>query len=465
MRDSDQIFRKYDIRGRFPEHLSPEVILNIGRAIGSYFGQNKIIVIGRDVRLSSPLIRSLLSAGLMETGCNILDVGICTTPTIYFLAARNKEVNGGIMITASHNPIDYNGIKVCNEQGVAYHFKNFFSQIKETIEKVHFTTVSDLEYGQPTSLQGIDTSQYWKFQEKKFQPERELEIAVDIGNGTCYPILELLKLKKLKVHALHPEPDGHFPVMIPDPAQSSCLKYLQNKVVRENADIGVGFDADGDRVGFVDDRGKIVSPDQVIMLFGKFLLQKNPKSEFMIDIKTSRATFEYLTELGAKVRFTRVGHSWIHEALLKTGATFAGELSGHYYFGSDYYGFDDAIYSALRMLEIISSYEQPVSHVIHNLPCYPASEEIRIPCPEEIKTKVVSNLKNVLIEEAVRSITLDGVRAEFEDGWILVRKSGTEPVISIRAEGTSSQKLHYYQKYVKDLVTSEIEKEAEKTKK
>lgn len=465
MRDPDQIFRTYDIRGRFPEHLSPEVILNIGRAIGSYFGKNKIIAIGRDVRISSPLIRSLLSAGLMETGCNVLDVGICTTPTIYFLAARNKEVNGGIMITASHNPIDYNGIKVCDEQGVAFHFKNFFSQIKESIEQVHFRTVTDLEYGQPTSLQGINAFQYWKFQEKKFQPERGLKIAVDIGNGTCYPVIKLLKSKKLIVHALHPEPNGRFPVMIPDPAKSSCLKYLQSKVVREKVDIGVGFDADGDRVGFVDDQGKIIPPDQVIMLFGRFLLKKNPKAEILIDIKTSRATFEYLTELGANVRFTRVGHSYIHEALLKTGAIFAGELSGHYYFKPDYYGFDDAIYSALRMLEITSRYEQPISHVIQNLHYYPASEEIRIPCPEEIKTVVVSNLKNVLMEEAVRAITIDGVRAEFEDGWVLVRKSGTEPVISIRAEGTSSQKLLYYQKYVTDLVTSEIKKEAKKTKK
>ncbi|MFX0171553.1 MAG: phosphomannomutase/phosphoglucomutase [Candidatus Hodarchaeota archaeon] len=464
MQVPDQIFRTYDIRGKFPDPFSPEVVLNLGRAIGLFSGNNRIIAIGRDVRGSSPLITSLLSAGLMETGCNVLDVGICTTPTIYFLAARNKEINGGTMVTASHNPIDYNGIKVCNEKGVAFHFENFYSQIKETIKRNQLAILKDIEYGQPVSLKGIDASQYWEFQEQKFQPARILNIAVDIGNGTCYPIIKLLKKKKFNVHALHPEPNGKFPVMIPDPAKSSCLQYLQNKVIQEKLDIGIGFDADGDRVGFVDNKGEIISPDQVIMLYSKDLLQKRPNSEIMVDVKTSRATFEYLTMLGAKLRYTRVGHSWIHEGLLKTNAIFAGELSGHYYFGVNYYGFDDAIYSALRMLEILSSNDHPLSKIIQNLPKYPASEEIRVPCLEKVISTVVSNLKSLLIEEAQESIVLDGIRAEFNDGWILVRKSGTEPVISIRVEAENSNKLDYYQKYALELVDTEVRKAEKKVK-
>ncbi|MFX1539009.1 MAG: phosphomannomutase/phosphoglucomutase, partial [Promethearchaeota archaeon] len=402
--------------------------------------------------------------GLMEVGCNILDVGLCTTPTIYFLAVKNTVIDGGIMVTASHNPIDYNGIKVCDQNGVSYHINNLFTQIKEMVEENTMVIVKNTEYGQPVLLQNINTSQYWQFQKDHFLPKTSLNIVVEIGNGTCFPIIKLLKSKKMNTKALHSEPNGHFPVMIPDPATPSSLKFVQEAVIQDKLDIGIGFDADGDRVGFVDDQGVIISPDQVIMLFGEHLLQKYPKAEMMVDVKTSRATFEYLSEQGARVKFTRVGHSWIHEALLKSGAIFAGELSGHYYFGAEYYGFDDAIYSALRMLEIISSQEQNLSRVIQNLPKYPSTEELRISCPEEIISEVVSNLKDILKDEALNSITIDGIRAEFEDGWVLVRKSGTEPVISIRAEAITSQRLHYYEKYIRNLVNDKIEEVMKKTK-
>ncbi|MFX0210643.1 MAG: phosphomannomutase/phosphoglucomutase, partial [Candidatus Hodarchaeota archaeon] len=389
------LFRTYDIRGKFPAQFSSEMVLNIGRALGTFFGSEKTLVIGGDVRISSPIIRLILSAGLMEAGCNVLDVGVCTTPTIYFLAVRNPEIDGGIMITASHNPIDYNGIKVCDRNGVSYHIDNLFSLIKEMIEQNTMITVKNTEYGQPILLQNVSTSQYWQFQKDHFIPKTSLNIAVEIGNGTCYPIIELLKSKEINVQALHSEPNGHFPIMIPDPASPSSLRFVQEAVVRDKLDIGIGFDADGDRVGFVDDQGVIINPDQVIMLFGEQLLQKYPKAEIMVDVKTSRATFEYLSEHGAQVKFTRVGHSWIHEALLKSGAVFAGELSGHYYFGVNYYGFDDAIYSALRMLEIISNQEQNLSKIVRNLPQYPATEELRISCSEEIKSEVVANLKDI----------------------------------------------------------------------
>ncbi|UCE12925.1 MAG: phosphomannomutase/phosphoglucomutase [Candidatus Heimdallarchaeota archaeon] len=464
MRISEQLFRTYDIRGKFPEHFSSEIVLKIGRAFGTFLGPEKTIVIGSDVRISSPIIKSVLSAGLMEAGCNTLDVGVCTTPTIYFLAAKNAEIDGGVMITASHNPIDYNGIKVCDRNGVSFHIDNFFSQIKDMVVKNSFRTVKNTEYGQSLLFKGINTSQYWQFQKDCFYPQKMLKIAVEIGNGTCYPIIELLKSKNMDVQALHPEPDGRFPVMIPDPAKSSSLKFLQERVKQENCDIGIGFDVDGDRVGFVENQGVIIPPDQVIMLFGRYLLQKYPEARIMLDVKTSKATFEYLSELGAKVKFTRVGHSWIHEALVRSGAIFAGELSGHYYFGGDYYGFDDAVYSALRMLEIISAEAQSFSEIIKELPQYPASEEIRISCPAEIVSEVVSNLVTFLKEEALNSITIDGIRAEFEEGWILIRKSGTESVISVRAEAFTSQKLLYFQKYAKDLVLTEIERLIKKTK-
>ena len=223
-------------------------------------------------------------------------------------------------------------------------------------------------------------------------------------------------------------------------------------------DLGIGFDADGDRVGFVDEKGNIIKPDQVIMLFGQYLIEKVPNGEILIDIKTSKATYEYLENLGAKVNFTRVGHSWIHEELLKRGVIFAGELSGHYYFGEGYFGFDDATFSSLKMIEIVASLEEPISQIIAKLPLYLTSDELRIPCDDSIKLIVVENVKSLLVAEAQNCITIDGVRAEFEDGWVLVRESGTEPVISVRVEADTKQKLIYYIDYVMEIVTNEISK-------
>ncbi|MFX1536546.1 MAG: phosphomannomutase/phosphoglucomutase [Promethearchaeota archaeon] len=462
MKVHEHLFRTYDIRGKFPEHFSSETVLKIGQAFGNFFGSNKNIVIGGDVRISTPIIKSALATGLMETGCNVQDVGVCTTPTVYFLAANNAQIDGGIMVTASHNPIDYNGIKVCNREGISFHINNLFSIIKRMVEENTTVPVTNTEYGSISPLPEINTSQYWQFQKNHFHPKTPLTIVVEIGNGTCYPIVELLKSKNVHVQALHPEPDGHFPVMIPDPVKPSSLKFIQDEISHGKYDIGIGFDADGDRVGFIDNQGKIISPDRVIMLFGEFLLSKYPKSKIMVDVKTSRATIEYLTKFGADVNFTRVGHSWIHESLLKTRAIFAGELSGHYYFGVDYYGFDDAIYSALRMLEIISEKNLTLSEIVKDLPEYPATDEIRISCPEDIKSTVVLNLKNKLQEDTYRSITIDGIRAEFKDGWILVRESGTEPVISARAEATTSQRLQYYTNLIKTLINEEIDVESKK---
>lgn len=458
MQIPDEIFKAYDIRGKFPEQFSSNAILEIGKAMGSLFGENQVIVIGCDVRLSSPLIKYVISAGLMESGCSIIDIGVCTTPTIYFLAAKNSEVNGGVMITASHNPIDYNGIKACDGEGVAYNLNNFFSSVKKIVKQKKEDYTEYTKYGHPIISERINTAQYWSFQKDHFQPRRPLNIAVDIGNGTCYPITNLLKSKGMTVYSLHSEPNGLFPVMIPDPAKPSCLRFLQSEINENEIDIGIGFDADGDRVGFVDNQGHIIRPDKIIMLFGKYLIEKEPNSTILIDVKTSRATYEYLASIGAIVKFTRVGHSWIHEAVLNSGAVFAGELSGHYYFGAGYYGFDDAVYSALKMLELLSSQEMSFAKIVQELPNYPASEELRIPCDESKRSIVVSNIKKRLSEEAVDSITIDGIRAEFKDGWVLVRESGTEPLISIRAEATTLNRLEYYQKYVRELVANEINK-------
>lgn len=456
----NHLFRTYDIRGKFPDQFSLETVLNLGRAFGEAFGPMKTLVLGGDVRISTPVIKSALAAGLMEAKCNVIDVGLCTTPTIYFLAAHNVVVEGGIMVTASHNPIQYNGIKVCDGNGVSFNIENFFRHIKRRVkqlEREEVAATESIDYGQLLQSTEVTTAQYWDYQKTRFHPQREIGVGVEIGNGTCFPVIDLLRSKNIRVEALHSQPDGHFPVMIPDPAKPECLTYLQKIVIDNNLDIGVGFDADGDRIGIVDDQGQIVRPDQLIMLMGEYMSQKHPNANILIDVKTSRATLEYLTKLEVKVRFTKVGHSWIHEELLRSGAVFAGELSGHFYFGGDYYGFDDAIYSALRILEILTQADHSLSKLIQNLPSYFTSEELRVPCPDDIKSAVVSNIQSILSEKAKKIITIDGVRAEFDDGWILVRKSGTEPVISSRAEATTSQRLHYYQNYMQELISNEIE--------
>jgi len=458
MVELDHIFRTYDIRGKFPKDFSLETAVDIGRAFGKFFGVNKNVIIGGDVRLSTPILKTALTLGLMESGCNVKDIGVCTTPTIYFLAANNDEVDFGIIVTASHNPIDYNGIKVCDHNGVSYHFENLFGQVKKLVIKNNFNDFQADQYGQIPPLKDVNSDQFWNFQKKNFNPGRSANLVVDIGNGTCYPILDVLRDKKMEVKTLHSEPDGRFPVMIPDPAKPECLKYIISLMKSGSYDLGIGYDADGDRVGFVDDRGNILFPDQAIMLFGRYLMSKNPNSEIMIDIKTSRATYEYLTDIGAKVRFTRVGHSWIHEEIMRSGASFAGELSGHYYFKDGYFGFDDAAFSSLKMIEILTTTQQSISAIIEELPSYHTSNELRIPCEDQIKSIVAENLKKRLISEAENCITIDGVRAEFEDGWVLVRESGTEPVISVRAEAYTKKKLDFYIRFIKDLVKEEIRK-------
>ncbi len=454
----ESIFRTYDIRGKFPKEISLETVVKIGKAFGTKFGMNKNVIIGGDVRLSTPIIKTALSMGLLEVGCNVKDIGICTTPTIYYLSVENSSVDFGIMITASHNPINYNGIKVCDENGVSFHIRNFFSEIKDIIIQNGYRVTNPFAFGQTSILDQVSSDQYWKYQNTHFSPSKPVKIVVDIGNGTCYPILQLLKKNEMQVNALHSEPDGNFPVMIPDPAKPKCLKYIIETINQTSYDIGIGYDADGDRVGFVDEKGTIVKPDQIIMLFGRSLLESVPGGKILIDIKTSKATYEYLKELGAKVEYTRVGHSWIHEKLVKEGAIFAGELSGHYYFGEEYFGFDDAIYSSLKMIEIVSSLENSFSEEIVRLPMFHTSDEVRIPCGDDIKTSVVKKVKERLLKEAQKCITIDGVRAEFDDGWVLARESGTEPVISVRAEADTKQKLEYYSKYIEEIVSSEIDK-------
>jgi phosphomannomutase/phosphoglucomutase len=458
MVELDSIFRTYDIRGKFPKDFNLETAVTIGKAFGKVFGSNKNVIIGGDVRLSTPILKTALTLGLMESGCNVKDIGVCTTPTIYFLAANNNNVDFGIMITASHNPIDYNGIKVCDHNGVSYHFDNFFRQIKKLAYQNNLVSVQEDLYGQIPPLVGVSSQQFWNFQKDNFEPGRSASLVVDIGNGTCFPILEVLTEKQMIVDALHSEPDGTFPVMIPDPAKPECLKFIISKMKSGSYDLGIGYDADGDRVGFVDDRGNILFPDQAIMLFGKYLIGKNPNCEIMIDIKTSRATYEYLTDLGAEVRFTRVGHSWIHEEIMRSGVVFAGELSGHYYFKDGYFGFDDAAFSSLKMIEILTKQKRSMSSIIEELPSYYSSNELRIPCEDNLKSIVTERLKKRLISEAESCITIDGVRAEFEDGWVLIRESGTEPVISARAEGHTQKKLDFYLGYIKDLVNEEISK-------
>ncbi|MHA1972003.1 MAG: phosphomannomutase/phosphoglucomutase [Candidatus Hodarchaeales archaeon] len=464
MKYNESIFRAYDIRGKFPNDFDSFTILGLGKALGRFFGKGKTIVLGGDVRLSTPVIKSAVITGLMEEGCDVLDIGICTTPTIYFVAAKNNKVDGGIMITASHNPIEYNGIKVCDGKGVSYHINNLFTRIKNDLGENIESRKPNQRYGKQVDFPEIGNNQYYKFQSENFNPKKNMKVAIDIGNGTCFRVKNVLESKGQIVTSLHSEPDGRFPVMIPDPAKASCLQYLQRLMKEENFDIGIGFDADGDRVGFVDDKTQIIKPDQIIMIFGEKLLEKRPNSEILVDVKTSRATFEYLSSLGAKIKFTKVGHSWIHESLLRTGAVFAGELSGHYYFNLNYYGFDDAIYSALRMIEILSESEEKFSEIVAKLPKYFSTNEARIKCPEKYKFEIVANIKKYLEKEAMSSITIDGIRAEFEDGWVLVRESGTEPIISVRAEAKSSTRLSYYEKFVMDLVNSQIDTLTKKSK-
>ena len=429
-----QIFREYDIRGIVGTDLTPASVTSIGKAIGTYIrrGNGKNMILGRDVRSSSVEFCNILSKALNSTGCNVIDIGMVPTPVLYF-ALHHFNADGGVMITGSHNPPEFNGFKI--SQGFHSLYGEKVQELKGLIE------VNDFEVGTGITQQQPVLAEYMEKICSILEIPRKIKVVVDGGNG-CFGIVGPDLLKKLGQTPieLFSEPDGTFPNHHPDPTVSEHLTDLIEKVRLENAELGIGFDGDADRIGVVDEKGNILWGDQLLTIFARDILSRNPGATIVGEVKCSQNLYKDIKKHGGVPVMAAAGHSLIKNKMRETGALLAGEMSGHICFADNYYGFDDAIFAACRVLQIVAQSNKKVSEMLADLPKTAYTPEIRIDCPDDQKFKIVRELTEIF-REKYEVIDIDGVRVNFDDGWALIRASNTQPVLVLRLEAVTKERL------------------------
>lgn len=429
------IFREYDIRGIVGEHLDKETVSQIGLAIGTYFRRNgaKRIAVGYDARESSPEFCRILIEKLNQTGCDCLLLGRVTTPVLYF-TTFTKEVEGGVMITGSHNPSNHNGFKISLGKESLHG-----SQIQEIKELALSQNFAEGE-GKSANLEILDDYFYELCRRISFG-NRKLKVVVDAGNGmggiTAVPFFQKLGVEVVELFC---KPDSQFPNHEPDPSQEKNLQDLIAKVVETKADAGIAFDGDADRITFVDETGRIIWGDELMVLLSREVLRENPNSTIIAEVKCTEVLFDEIERLGGHAIMSKAGHSIIKAKMRETGAILAGEMSGHIFFADRFYGFDDACYAGARTLEILSKTDKTLSAIFKEFPQTFATPEIRVNCAEEKKDLVIKSL----IEEFSKDNeinTIDGIRIKFENGWGLVRPSNTQALLILRFEANSEAAL------------------------
>ncbi len=432
------IFRAYDIRGVYPGELGPELALRIGLAYGSIAAAKGIreVYLGRDARLSGPALAAAFASGAMASGLTVVDVGLVHTPLIYWLTARDGS-REGVMVTASHNPPEYNGLKV-SYSGKAYHYENLYRDLESSLG-----ASSPLPWDRAGAYRSEGhLEEYMEDVLRRSPPPgRRVRAVVDSSNGSCWFARELFSRAGVDVVAVNSEPDGRFPRHVPDPLREEAYVDASRAVREAGADLGIVFDGDCDRVGFVDERGVPIGGDAAAMLLAADALSRRPGSKVVLNVMMSKAVYDFVESIGGRPVAVRVGHSFVQDALEREGAAFAAEISGHFYFADSYYGFDDAAYAALRMIGIVSRSDRRLSEVVASLPRYYSSPESRIRCPDEVKFRVVEELRRRYESEGLRVIAVDGVRVEVEGGWWIIRASNTEPAIVTRAEAKDPKAL------------------------
>ncbi|KPK63233.1 phosphomannomutase [candidate division WOR_3 bacterium SM23_42] len=432
------IFREYDIRGLAQDDLNDDDVYLFARGVGSYYrahGQKDLFV-GQDMRISSPRIAKTLIKGLNETGCNVIDIGMVPTPVLYF-ALFHYKIENGIMITASHNPKEFNGFKVARNKSTIY--GNEIQHLRKRIEEGKF------ESGQGVCQKKDLLADYVNYVTHSLEIKKDLKVAVDTGNGTCGPVFEqILKKLGLDYLMLYKEPDGTFPNHLPDPVVPDHIKELINTVKSGDFSCGIGFDGDGDRIGALDENGQIIWGDVLLAIYAEELLARMPGAKIIFEVKCSKGLIERIEELGGIPLMYKTGHSLIKAKMKEEEAPLAGEMSGHIFFADRYYGYDDAIYAALRLFEILSRGEK-LSALAKRVPKYYSTPEIRIDTTDEAKFQIVEELKS-FFKKSYRVIDIDGVRVDFDDGWGLIRPSNTQPVLVLRFEAKTEARLEEIRK-------------------
>lgn len=442
------IFRGYDIRGIYPSEIDEDTAYTIGLGFGSYIksiGKTNCVV-GHDNRLSGMVLYNALIKGITATGIDVISLGLCTTP-MYYYACIKLKVFSGVMVTASHNPKDDNGFKFafdesgnCKGQEIqdflAYILKGEFSKGLGEV------SIYDI------------TNDYLELFRNNFNfGKRKVKVVIDPGNGTSSIIAKrIYDMFPIDAIYINDKSDGNFPNHHPDPCVEANLEQLKAKVLEVSADVGLSFDGDGDRMGFVTSTGKFIPTDKYMVIVVRDLINKVSKKEFLCDVKCSKSFSDEVEKLGAKCVTSRTGNSYTKAAVRDLDLPFGGELSGHVYFRDRWPGFDSGLYAGLRLLEILSNTDKNVEELLEGITEYYSTEELKFKSPDDIKFGVIGKILEYVKGKNYNYLDIDGVKVLFDDGWALVRASNTGPNITVRFEANTEERLAALQKEFIDLI-------------
>ena len=445
MRLDPTIFRQYDIRGVAWENLDPQVCTVLGAAYGSMVQgeDNRRIVVGRDARLSSKELSRAFIAGLMGTGCEVIDVGLVTTPMVYF-AIKHLQAAGGAVVTASHNPAQYNGLKL--RKGSLPFSGEDIQALRRLAETGPF-----LE-GRGRLVQDSGILQaYLSAVNERVTIEKSFKVVIDAGNGTAGLVgPELFRHLGCEVKELYCDPDGRFPHHLPDPSEEENMQDLAAAVTEYQADVGIAYDGDGDRLGLVSDKGEILFGDLIVALLADETL-KRERGTVVFDLLSSRALVDVIERAGGVPRMAPTGYTRVMEEVKRSEALVGGEASGHIFFRDDLFDFDDGVFASAKVLEALSSTGQKLSSLLAQIPQYYSAPETRLPCADEHKFAVMDRIRGCF-RRRFEFMDLDGLRIEFEDGWASVRASHTRPNIALVFEARTPQRLEE----IRDLIVTEL---------
>ena len=432
------MFREYDIRGRVNDtELNANSAELIGKGYGTFLKERNVdkVVVGYDSRLGSPPVKDGFVKGVLSTGRDVVEIGLCLTPMMYW-AQYHLDIKGGAMVTGSHNPKDWTGLKLA--KGLSATLVG--DEIREILGYVERDEFAE---GQGERSETSVKDAYIDNLVNRVKIDKPLKVVVDCGNGTAGAFgPELLRKAGLEVIEQFCELDPTFPNHEPDPAMKEAVEALGKRVVEEGADLGFGFDGDGDRLGVVDEKGEVIWPDRYMILMARQVLEKQPGAKVIFDVKCSQALEEDIADHGGQPIMWKTGHSHIKKKLHEEKGALAGEMSGHIFFVENYYGFDDGLYSGLRFAEYVAGIDKPLSEIIDGTPYYISTPTIDVDCDDDKKYQVVEKLTEELKRDFDKVIDINGARVMFEDGWGLVRASSNLPILVLRFEAKTEERLH-----------------------
>lgn len=445
MKINENIFRTYDIRGINEEDLNEETVTLIGKGFGTYLLERgtKDCLVGRDTRLTSERFQKILTQALLSTGCNVYDIGLTLASALYY-SRHHYKIDGAMMVTASHNPPNYNGFKLCH--GVNAIVDKEIQKLKKLILSGKFKKGK----GQLKKLPKAN-DEYYQAIIKRVKLKKPLKIVVDCGHATPgFFIPQFLERFGCQVVKIRERVDSLFPAGVPDPVNPEYSQACEKAVLKNKADVGLIMDADGDRAGFIDERGRKWMGDIILDIFVRDFLPQYPGAKVIIELKNSEIVAEDTKKLGGVPIFWKTGHALLDHKVHEEKALLCAEMSCHYWITKDWYVFDDSVMALAHLLRIISESNKTFGEIVDEIPKYPSTPEYRVACPEEKKEEIVKKAVKYFKKKCKKAITIDGIRGYIYDGWFLFRKSNTQPIVSVRCEARSKEGLEKVKKFVKD---------------